>query len=96
MANLRGDGVRLNGVDGDGENLNWRPTSYYRPGQVRHEAIPPLILQTLAIARGDQLSELGLGMALPAGDPPGDATETWSVLARKREDEGRRGQPMRV
>ena len=35
-------------------------------------------------------------MALPAGDPPGDATETWSVLARKREDEGRWGQPMRV
>ena len=32
MANLRGHGVRLNGVDGDNENLNWLPTSYYRPG----------------------------------------------------------------
>ena len=29
---LRADGVRLNGVDGDGKNLNWRPTSYHRPG----------------------------------------------------------------
>ena len=95
-ANLMGDGVQLNGVDGDGKNLNWLPTSYYRPGQLRHKIVPPLVLQTWAIARGDQLSELGLGVALPADDPPGDATETWRVLARKREDEGRWGQPMRV
>ena len=70
---MRGDGVRLNGVDGDDENLNWRPTSYYRPGQVRHEAVPPLVLQTWAIARGDWLSELGLGVARLAGDPLDDA-----------------------
>ena len=95
-ANLRGDDVRLNGVDGDRENLNWCPTLYYRPGQVRHEAVPPLILPTWAIARGDRLSELGLGVARPTGDPPGDGMETWRVLARKREGEGRRGQPMRV
>ena len=96
MANLICDNVWLNGVNGNGENLNWRPTSYYRPGQVRHDVVPPLILQTWAIARGDWLSELGLGVAQPAGDPLGDAMETWCVLVRKREGEGRRGQPMRV
>ena len=63
MTNLRGDGVRLNGVGGDGESLNWRPASYYHLGQVRHDVVPPLILQTWANARGDWLSELGLGVA---------------------------------
>ena len=81
MANLRGDDVWLNGVDGDSENLNWRPTSYYHPGQVRHEAVPPLILQTWVIARGDRLTELGLGVARPAGDPVDNATRNVACAA---------------
>ena len=69
---------------------------YYRPGQVRPNAVFPLILRTWANTREDMLLELGLGVAWLANDPPDDATGTWHVLARKREGEGRRGQPTRV